>query len=50
MKEDLDRGDGIRYLTFKGVLSKGCLKFQTSQFEDYAWVPKPHIAKYFEDA
>lgn len=39
----------VRVLTFHGVAAFGIPKYPTNMFEDYAWVPKAHLANYFED-
>jgi hypothetical protein len=39
----------VRVLTFRGISAFGLPKFPTTLFEDFAWVPKPHFANYFED-
>jgi hypothetical protein len=39
----------VRILTFKGISTYGIPQFPTSIYEDFAWVPKPHLANYFAD-
>lgn len=39
----------VRMMTFKGLIAYGIPKFPTAIYEDYAWVPKPHLANYFDD-
>ena len=39
----------VRVLTFHGISAFGVPKYPTAMFEDYAWVPKAHLANYFDD-
>lgn len=36
-------------MTYHGISAFGIPKFPTSLYEDFAWVPKAHLANYFED-
>ena len=39
----------VRVMTFKGVTVYGIPSFPSESFEDFAWVPKPLLADYFEE-
>ncbi len=39
----------VRVLTFRGISTFGIPQFPTSSYEDFAWVPKPLLANYFDD-
>jgi len=36
-------------LTYRGVLVYGIPKITADCYEDYAWLPKPLLGKYFEE-
>lgn len=38
-----------RVFSFRGISAFGIPRFPTAMFEDFAWVPKPKLAEYFED-